>query len=196
MKRTAVFIDKDGTLIRDIPFNTDPSLISLEDHAGEGMRRLHACDFRLIVVSNQSGVALGYFREQDLAGVDCRIQELLGEYGVQMDAFYYCPHSEEGIVKEYAIACDCRKPGAGLLLQAAKDFDIHLPGSWMIGDILNDIEAGRRAGCRTILIDNGHETEWNVTEERKPDYIVADLREAARIICHCAEKTALHERLE
>ena len=196
MKPKAVFIDKDGTLIRDIPFNVDPELISLEQGAGEGLKQLSESGYLLIVVSNQSGVALGYFREQDLAAVDSRIQDLLTPYKVQIDAFYYCPHSMAGIIKEYAIACDCRKPGAGLLLQAAKDFDIDLQGSWMIGDILHDVEAGRRAGCRTVLVNNGHETEWEVTGWRKPDHIAAHIAEAAGIICQCEEKITEHEGLE
>jgi D-glycero-D-manno-heptose 1,7-bisphosphate phosphatase len=85
-------------------------------------------------------------------------------------------------VEPYAFACSCRKPLPGLLLAAARDFAISLPDSWMIGDILNDMEAGKRAGCRTILVNNGNETEWRLDEFRKPDHMVEDLKEAAGII--------------
>jgi D-glycero-D-manno-heptose 1,7-bisphosphate phosphatase len=178
----AVFLDKDGTLIRDIPYNTDPDLICLMPEAAEGIRSMQANGYIPIVISNQSGVALGYFTEADLIGVTARIRELLDDAGVHISGFYYCPHAAEGTVKPYAHDCSCRKPLPGLLLAAARHFDISLSGSWMIGDILDDMEAGKRAGCRTILLNNGNETKWLLNGLRRPDYMVPDLKEAARII--------------
>lgn len=175
----AVFLDKDGTLIEDVPYNVDPDRIRLCDGAIEGLRSLHAAGYKLIVISNQSGVARGFFPEAALVEVDRRLRELLD---VPLSGFYYCPHHPNGTVTEFAIECDCRKPKAGMLLQAAQDHEIDLARSWFIGDILNDVEAGRSAGCRTILIDNGNETEWILTRSRLPDHVVANLMEAAGVI--------------
>ena len=178
----AVFLDKDGTLIEDVPYNVDPAHIQLTPGALEGLQALHAAGFRLIVVSNQSGVARGYFPEEALTAVESKLRELLAEAGVPLAGFYYCPHHPAGSVTAYTVACTCRKPQPGMLVQAAREHEIDLAASWLIGDILNDIEAGRTAGCRTILLDNGHETEWIVTPQRQPHYKSADLKEAAEII--------------
>ncbi len=180
--RRAVFLDKDGTLVENVPYNVDPERIRLMPGALEGVAALHASGYRLIVVSNQSGVARGYFREEALRPVEARLRELLAGAGAQLDGFYYCPHAEEGVVAPFKIACGCRKPLPGLLERAALDHGINLEASWMIGDILDDVEAGRRAGCRTILIDNGNETEWVLSPQRVPDYIAADLSRAACLI--------------
>jgi len=178
----AVFIDKDGTLIKDVPYNVDPSLIVFEDGAADALRILKKNNFLLFVVSNQPGIAKGFFSIRDLEIVYTAIQQKLSQSNVQLDAFYYCPHFEEGAVQQFVIDCDCRKPKPGLLLTAAKDFDIDLRQSWMIGDILDDIEAGNTAGCKTILLDNGNETEWQMDEKRTPAFKVMSLTEAAQII--------------
>lgn len=178
----AVFLDKDGTLIDDVPYNVDPDRITLAPGAGEGLARLSASGFRLIVVSNQSGVARGLFEEAALGAVWTRINELLDECGVVVDGFYHCPHHPEGIVPRYAIECECRKPGPGLVLRAAREHPVDLRRSWFIGDILNDVEAAHRAGCRAALIDNGNETEWKRSALRWPEIVAADMAEAARAI--------------
>ena len=178
----AVFLDKDGTLIEDVPYNVDPERIRLTSGAVEGLQLLHASGYQLIVITNQSGVARGYFPEAALVTVEARLGEMLAEFGVPLMGFYYCPHHPNGVVPALSIACDCRKPAPGLLLRAAAKRNIDLAQSWFIGDILNDVEAGRRAGCRTILIDNGNETEWQMSPQRSPHYKVADLAEAALII--------------
>jgi D-glycero-D-manno-heptose 1,7-bisphosphate phosphatase len=178
----AVFIDKDGTLIDNEPYNVDPALIRLSSRAGEALVQLKQLGYRLIVISNQSGVARGYFPESAIEGVKARLAELLAEFDVALDGFYYCPHHPGGEVPEYAHACDCRKPQTGMFLAAARDHAIDLERSWMIGDILDDVEAGHRAGCRAVLIDNGNETEWEASPLRQPDHKVNDMHEAARAI--------------
>lgn len=178
----AVFLDKDGTLIDDLPYNVDPALIRLAHGAEDGLRRLHRAGYHLIVITNQSGVARGYFRESALALVEAHLRSVLGALGVPLHGFYYCPHHPDGRERRYAIACDCRKPKPGLIVRAAGELGVDATGSWFVGDILNDVEAGHRAGCRTVLIDNGNETEWRLTDLRRPDHIVADLAEAARVI--------------
>lgn len=178
----AIFIDKDGTLIPDIPYNVDPARITLEKNLVGGLKSLQAIGYLLVIISNQSGIALGYFTEDKLIGVRKKIEHLLKMEGVHLDGFYYCPHHPHGIVKEYALDCSCRKPNTGLLLHASADLNIKLSESWMIGDILNDVEAGNRAGCQTVLIDNGNETEWLMPGERKPNFIAKTIDEAAGYI--------------
>lgn len=175
--RKAVFLDKDGTLIPDVPYNVDPALISLSQNSVIGLKQLKELDFMLIVVSNQSGVDLGYFQESALKGVERKIQKLLQPYGISIDAFYFCPHSPDS-------GCLCRKPRTGMFLKAAEEHAIDLNKSWMIGDILNDIEAGNKAGCTSILINNGNETEWALNEFRQPAFQAETIDEAAGIICN------------
>ncbi len=182
----AVFLDKDGTLIADVPYNVDPARVQLAPGAETGLQRLHRAGYLLIVITNQSGVAHGYFPESALVPLEARLRQLLQEFDVPLAGFYYCPHHPEGAIPGYTLNCGCRKPASGLLLRAAQEHGIALEFSWLVGDILHDIEAGRRAGCRTVLIDNGNETEWQLspvgTLTRTPHYIVADLAEAGRII--------------
>ncbi len=173
----AIFLDKDGTLVRNVPYSVDPSRVVLTEGAADGVRRLHAAGFSLVVVSNQSGVARGYFEEADLDAAWAKLRELLGvPFSV-----YYCPHHPEGDAP-YNVRCACRKPEPGMLLQAAKEHRLDLSQSWMVGDILNDVEAGRRAGCRTVLLDNGGETEWGLSRERLPHHIVSTFAEATEVI--------------
>jgi len=178
----AVFLDKDGTLIEDVPYNVDPLKIRLCAGAVEGVQRLAAAGYELFIVTNQSGVARGYFPESALVAVEKHLRRVLGDFGVAISGFYYCPHHPQGIVEEFAIDCDCRKPRPGLLKKAAQENHIDLFQSWFVGDILNDVEAGNIAGCRTILIDNGNETEWQLSRQRLPHHIVKDLTAAAKVI--------------
>ncbi len=182
MSRRAVFLDKDGTLVEDVPYNVDPARIRLTAGAVEGLRALHAAGYRLVVISNQSGVARGYFPEAALAAVEGRLRELLHAAGVPLAGFYYCPHHPHGVVPAYAVACGCRKPAPGLIERAAREHGLDLARSWFVGDILDDVQAGRAAGCTTVLLDNGHETEWVLTPERRPHHTAADLAEAAALI--------------
>lgn len=176
----AIFIDKDGTLIYNVPYNVEPDRIALYPETIEALSSLKERGYLLIVISNQSGVARGYFEEHALEAVKERLNILLGD--INIDGFYYCPHHPQGIIERYTMECDCRKPQPGMILQAAKDFQVDLSQSWMIGDILSDAEAGNRAGCRTILVNNGNETEWEMNSLRKPTYIAKDLAEASQLI--------------
>jgi D-glycero-D-manno-heptose 1,7-bisphosphate phosphatase len=191
----AVFWDKDGTLIPDIPYNVDPARITLYPDAGESLSRLRDAGFKLIVISNQAGVAQGRFPEMALEGVWNRLTELLRPFGAEPDAFYYCPHYPTGSVKAYAQSCQCRKPEPGLLLQAAREHQIHLKSSWMVGDILNDVEAGNRAGCQTMLLERGNETEWLINPYRLPTTRARSLREATNYILAQEEIAAIQDQL-
>lgn len=181
----AVFIDKDGTLIHDVPYNVDPERVRLREDAGEALARLQQNGYRLILVSNQSGIALGLFEPDALDAVWARIAVVLSDHGVVLDAIYHCPHHPDGTHPRYAGPCACRKPEPGLMMQAAREHGLDLARSWLIGDILDDIEAGHRAGCRTVLLDVGSETEWRAGPLRTSDYVAGNLSEAAdEILAH------------
>ncbi len=180
--KKAVFIDKDGTLIKDVPYNVNPELIELYDDTGRSLKALKEHGYLLIVVSNQSGLARGFFDTDALKRVEQKIQQDLATEGVQLDALYFCPHHPDGVVDNYRGECECRKPKPGMLLAASENFGIDLNQSWMIGDILHDVEAGNAAGCKTILIDNGNETEWRINSKRLPTGIAASVSEAVDLI--------------
>jgi histidinol-phosphate phosphatase family protein len=181
-RKRAVFLDKDGTLVEDVPYNVDPARIRLTEGAGPALAELQAAGYLLVVISNQSGVAHGYFSEAALTAVERQLRSLLRADGVSLAGFYYCPHHPDGRVDGYAVNCSCRKPAPGLLVRAAAELNIDRSQSWMVGDILDDIEAGRRAGCRTVLVDNGNETEWRSGPDREPERVASGLPEAARLI--------------
>ena len=187
VRRDAVFLDKDGTLVENVPYNADPAKMLLAPGAAEGIRLLHQNGFRLFVVSNQSGVARGHFALDDLIRVEERLRALMAGAGAVLHGFYFCPHHPDGSVAEYSTRCDCRKPQPGMILNAARDHAVDLTRSWFVGDILDDVEAGRRAGCRTILIDNGNETEWQTSPDRTPHHVATDLIDAAQIIVSASE---------
>jgi histidinol-phosphate phosphatase family protein len=171
MKGKAVFVDKDGTLVVNVPYNVDPHRVAFTPGAQAAVRRIADSGYRVIVVSNQPGAAMGLFLEHALKGIEAHLKQKLSV----LEGFYYCPHAPQA-------GCACRKPAPGLLERAAEEHGVDLRESWMIGDILDDIEAGRRAGCRTILLDVGNETEWRLSDARKPHHIASGLAQAADII--------------
>ena len=183
----AVFIDKDGTLVHDLPYNVDPRRIALREGAGPALARLQSAGYVLILVSNQPGVAYGFFAEAALAAVWAEIDRQLVGHGVRLAGHYYCPHHPDGRDARYAVACRCRKPRPGLLLRAARDHRLELARSWMIGDILDDVEAGHAAGCRSLLLDIGSETEWRDGTGRQPDRVAREFGVAAEEILTAPE---------
>lgn len=141
----AVFVDRDGTIIEDVGYPRHPAEIRLLPGAAEGLRRLSDAGFPLVLVSNQSGVGRGLLSSDDLRRTHARLLELLGDHGIELAGAYYCPHAPwEG--------CTCRKPSPGALRQASADLGVHLEGSFVVGDKASDIDAGLRAGCRTVLL--------------------------------------------
>lgn len=186
----AVFIDKDGTLVHDVPYNVDPARVRLRSDAGTALARLRRAGYALILVTNQPGIAKGLFGEADLIPVWQKLTLELAAWGTGLDGIYYCPHHPQGREPRYSYVCDCRKPQPGMLVRAAADHGIDLSRSWMIGDILDDVEAGRRAGCRSVLLDVGSETEWQPGPWRRPHLVAASLLGAANAI---AAQAALAE---
>jgi len=182
MSNKAVFLDRDDTLIYDSGYINDPGQVRLIDGAAEALKDLKSMGYKLVVVSNQSGVARGILTEKTLKEIHNRLRGLLAERGAFLDRIYYCPYLADGSVAKYRKESDLRKPAPGMLLAAAKDMDIDLGRSWMIGDEDRDIEAGLRAGCKTILI-LGPAREIQIDAPvHKPDYRAVNLKEAANII--------------
>ena len=192
--RKAIFLDKDGTLIPDVPYNVDPDKISLSPNTVDGLLALQQQGFMLLIISNQSGIARGFFDHDALVIVEQKIQSLLQKYGLSLAGFYYCPHHPESVIARYRLDCTCRKPKPGLILEAGLDHQIDLSQSWLIGDILHDIEAGHRAGCKAILINNGNETDWEMNSQRIPDAMVQNIDEAAMYILNHIKRTDENEK--
>ncbi len=166
----AVFLDRDGTLAPDVPYCSRPEDLEVFADAPEALALLKSHGFRLIVVTNQSGVARGYFTETTLAEIHRKMARLLAQRGAEIDAVYYCPHHPDD-------GCLCRKPGTALFLRAAVEHNIDLVGSFVVGDSAMDIEAGHAVGCRTVLVTTGPGHGGGVTVP--PDFAADSLLEAA-----------------
>jgi len=192
MTNKAVFLDRDGVIneiiyhkemgILDSAANADE--IKLFPDVGKAINQLKKLGFKVIIISNQPGIAKGKFTEKLFEEMKERLRSELEKQGAKVDAEYYCLHHPEGKVKEYTKVCDCRKPKPGLILQAAKDHDIDLPKSWMIGDGVNDMQAGQTAGCNTILIGRMKCDLCNLLKDEKikPKHIAPNLYKASLII--------------
>lgn len=191
--RRAVFLDRDGTLIENISYLSDLSSVRLLPGSADGLRCLRHLGFFLVVVTNQSGVARGFFPESFVPEVHGRINELLLPEDAAVDAFYYCPHAPCDEKGNRHYQCDCRKPSPGMALMASEEWGIQLSSSWMIGDSLCDVEFALNCGCRFVLVRTGHggETEKKVsdsplfkgTEKSATMFFIADdFRTAALLI--------------
>jgi D-glycero-D-manno-heptose 1,7-bisphosphate phosphatase len=173
----ALFLDRDGTLVAPRHYPSRPSDLVLQPGVGPRLRTFQDAGWELIVVTNQSGLARGYFTEEALEGMHDHLRDMLGVWGVALNAIQACPHHVDGVIPHLAIACDCRKPRPGMLLKAAHERNIELSRSWMVGDILDDIEAGNRAGCQSVLVDLGTERLPD-TRERWPRFVARSTAEA------------------
>ncbi|MCL5666303.1 MAG: HAD-IIIA family hydrolase [Patescibacteria group bacterium] len=185
----AIFFDKDNVIIKKVPYNAGSKLIKLREFAGEGLRLLKQAGFKLIMVMDQPEAAAGSYLQKDLKSIFSKIQKLLQRFNVSLDGFYYYPCFPEEAAVEYNPGRTCRKPRPGMLFSAAKNLDLDLSGSWMVGGILPDVETGNRAGCNTVLVNNGGETEWKWHRlSRRPDFMVSNLLEAAYAILTVRKK--------
>jgi D-glycero-D-manno-heptose 1,7-bisphosphate phosphatase len=185
-KRRALFLDRDGTLIHAVHYPSRPEQIRLYAGIESELRALQEMGFCLVIITNQSGIARGYITENDLSVMHEYLTEQLALQDIHVDGIYYCPHHPEGIIPELAIECACRKPQAGMLLQAATEMHLDLEHSWFVGDILDDVEAGNRAGCHTVLVDLGTEAH-PTTVLRCPNFVARDTRHALQIIRKISE---------
>jgi len=192
----AVFLDRDGTLIQDLDYICDFSQVGFFPFAPAAVRALNRAGFLVIVVSNQSAVARGICSEEQVLRLHKRLRAYFNRRRAAIAAFYFCPFLVDAKVAAYRQDSPLRKPAPGMLLQAALDFDLDLGRSFMVGDKADDIEAGKRAGCRTLLVrtGKGRESEAGLAAAGpKPDRVVDDLAEAARAIASLAAAAAAAE---
>lgn len=184
---TAVFLDRDGTINEEVGYLDSLEKLRLIPGAGEAIRRINRSGMKAVIISNQSGVARGYFDEAFVESVHERIRTLLHEHGARIDGFYWCPHHPTEGTGAYRIACDCRKPQAGLLLKAAAELGIDLHRSYMVGDMPTDIEAAHTAGARGILVQTGHGADSRPFAA-PPDFIARDILAAVAWIMKDRQK--------
>lgn len=186
MAGKAVFLDRDNTVMEDPGYIGDPKVVKLLPGVELALKSLSQCGYKLVVVTNQSGIARGLLTEQTLDKIHAELRRQLSQRGAHLDAIYYCPFHPEGTIEEYAKESDLRKPQPGMLQLAAKELDIDLSQSWMVGDSARDIEAGQRAGCKTIRVrsraDHHATPGLENDEDVQADYTVRNLVDAARVI--------------
>jgi D-glycero-D-manno-heptose 1,7-bisphosphate phosphatase len=199
MRYRAIFLDRDGTLVEPRHYPTRPDDLVLYPRLAPALRRLRSAGFKLVVVTNQSGIARGYLNMQELRDMHRSLSQRLARLGVQIDRYYHCPHHPDGVVPGLSVSCTCRKPQPGMLLRAASELHLDLERSWLVGDILADVEAGNRALCRTVLVDLGTEGRPDAPI-RMPDIIARSTRHAldaiaaAEQLAPMCEMTYLPER--
>ncbi len=175
----AVFLDRDGVITEDPPHYAHRlDQLRIIPGSAQAIQLLNAHHFRVIVISNQSGVARGYYSEDDVKIFNDGIEFLLKKVGAHIDTIYYCPHHPEAFVERYKINCDCRKPKPGMILEAAQKHSLDIEKSFVVGDKWSDIEAGRAAGCKTVLVLTGHGKEEVDKKQGSADYIALDLYDA------------------
>lgn len=155
-KRPAVFLDRDGTINLDKGYFYLPEEFEFEEGSIDAIRLLNQAGYKVFVISNQAGIALGHFTETQVDELHQWLREELAKHGAHIDAFYYCPHHPKLGIGHYKNPCDCRKPSPGLLVKAAREWEIDLTKSYMVGDHNSDVEAGRAAGVKSIFVRTGH----------------------------------------
>jgi len=183
--KKAFFIDRDGVLIDEENYLGDPDRVKLIAGAPEALRAIRKNGYLCLVISNQSGVARGYFDEDAVRSVHLRVDELLVKAGATpVDAYYYCPHHPKGEVPEYTVDCDCRKPRPGLFMRAAKEFGVDLQNSFMIGDKTSDIKAAQNAGLKaSALVKTGYgPDEIAKIHGSKNTFVADDINDAVRLL--------------
>ncbi len=181
----AIFLDRDNTIIDDPGYINHPNQVKLLPGAPSALSDMRNMGYKLIIVSNQSGVARGIVTEDTLADIHERLIQILRSEGVFIDAIYYCPFHPEGVIEKYRKESSLRKPEPGMLLLAAEEMEIDLRYSWMIGDSYRDVQAGKLAGCRTILINSPANPTIKEYSDPEADSIAVNIKEAANIIKMC-----------
>ena len=178
----AVFLDRDGTLMRDVDYCGDPKAVELLPGVPEALRQLKRLGYKLIVITNQSGIGRDLFTEQQYRAVEAELARQIGNDLI--DATYFCPHLPDD-------GCKCRKPSPEMILQAAREHNVDLARSFFVGDKTSDIECGRNAGVKTILVRTGYGRDTN---EKSADFVAENLNEAAELIRDSNEKRARSSR--
>jgi D-glycero-D-manno-heptose 1,7-bisphosphate phosphatase len=176
VRRRAVFLDRDGTIIEDVGYPRDPNQIRLLPGAAHAIQRLNATGFVPLVVTNQSGIARGILSEEDYRRTERRLDELLAPFGAQIEGHYFCPHHPE------LSPCECRKPGTLLYRQASRQFDIDLERSWWVGDRMRDVQPAQAFGARGILLLTGAGQEQDVPAASSTLFTASNLAQAVELI--------------
>jgi len=177
MTKRAVFLDRDGTMAKDVHYCRRPEDFRLFPNTAKAIKLLSEHGFKVIVITNQSGIARGYFTEEALTQIHEKMKTELAKEGAWIDGIYYCPHHPDD-------NCNCRKPKPKLVLQAAKEHDIDLKHSFVVGDLSLDIDMGKAVGCKTILLLDSPQEDMNIS----PDYIASDLLEATQYVLQWENK--------
>jgi len=185
MKR-AVFMDRDGTISEEVGFMREPDQFQLIPQSAEAIKLINENSLKAIVVTNQAGVARGYFPEEMIGKIHHTMEKLLSEQGAHLDGIYYCPHHPEGTVEPYRRMCNCRKPASGMLTQASQEHDIDVSSSYVVGDKVIDIELAHGVGAKGILVLTGYGkdelTRINHLSLKDPAYVARNLFDAVRWI--------------
>ena len=183
MKKKAIFLDRDGTLIKEKHYLHKPQDIELEDNCLEALETLKNAGYIFVVITNQAGIAKGIFTIEDHEKTKVHLLETLKGKGVEIEKYYFCPYHPEAVLPEYKLDSSDRKPNPGMLLQAINELDIDPKSSYMIGDKLIDIKAGQSLNIKSILVETGYgKKEKNSTNAITPDYIAKDLLAATKFI--------------
>ncbi len=182
MANKAIFLDRDDTLVDDPGYIKSPEQIKLLPGAADALIQLKKMGYLLVIVTNQSAIARGYINERQLDEIHRQLKSLLSADGATVDGLYYCPYHPDGVVKDFSMESNLRKPDSGMLELAAEEMDIDLERSWMIGDSYRDIKAGKKVGCQTILVDVPGKNREKQPEDPDPDRKAVNLREAVNIV--------------
>ncbi|MBN1614344.1 MAG: D-glycero-beta-D-manno-heptose 1,7-bisphosphate 7-phosphatase [Deltaproteobacteria bacterium] len=181
-KNTAVFLDRDGTINEEAGYMDSFDKLSILPPSFEAIRLINRSGMKAVVITNQAGVAKGLFSEEHVWEIHERIQSELRERGAHIDRFYYCPHHPTEGQGKYLQVCDCRKPAAGMLIRAAEEMNIDLGRSYLVGDMVKDMEAAHRAGVKAVLVRTGHGgnvlSDELTLDDTAPDYIADDILDA------------------
>ena len=182
--RKTVFLDRDGTINVEKNYLYRPEEFEFIPKVPEAIARLNNAGYQVIVVSNQAGVARGYYSEDDVIKLHQYVNEQLSKYKAHIDGFYYCPHHPDAGIGKYKMKCHCRKPEKGLFEKACEDFDVNIEDSWMIGDNIGDIKAGNNFHLKTILVRTGYGSQLEKEGFHLFQYIADDLYDAVNnIVC-------------
>ena len=178
----AVFLDRDGTINRDVGYLNSPSQVELIDGSALAVKRLKDAGFLVVVISNQSGIARGLIEEEAVGRIHETLSGMLRAEGADVDGFYYCPHHPEGVLDRFRCKCSCRKPEPGLVLKASEDLDIDLSRSYVVGDKVSDVQLAYKTGCVGVMVLTGHgltELDAYPDKSARPHMVCRDLQEAA-----------------
>ncbi len=179
--KRAIFLDRDGVINQDKGYVYRRKDFEFEKNALKGLKLIDFNQYLVFIVCNQAGIAHGYYTKNDCKKLHQWLRKYLLKKGIKITKIYYCPHHPKGKIKRFSIKCSCRKPEPGMLLRAKKEYGINFKKSYLIGDKTSDILAGKRAGCKCILVKTGYGGKDKLFSV-KPDYVAKDLLEAVKII--------------